>query len=50
MIYILFSILGILLLFLIYIILNHKEEKDCTAWIKRKTKSLTKINYKKMKF
>lgn len=50
MLFILFGILGILLLLLVYIICTHKEDKDCTAWMKRKSRSLNKINFKKMKF
>jgi hypothetical protein len=50
MLSILLGILGVFLLFLIYIICTLNEKKDCTEWVKRKSKALTKMNFKKMKF
>lgn len=50
MIYILIIFLVILFLVTFLLVFNHKEEKDCTAWVIRKSKTLKKNNFQKIKF
>lgn len=47
---ILIIILCVLFLMTIYLVINHDDKKDCTNWVKRKTKTLSASKYQKIKF